>query len=139
MIDEFLRCVVDGASPDGVAGIELPAEIAALLAELPAAVDYGLYAMQTWGVSLSAWLAMSRAYQAAIATLAPAAEAVCSGDRLLARCAPAGACSRNCRSRSTTTATFTGARMSTPTSSRGARCASRSARRASPTRSRPAR
>ena len=83
MIDEFLRSVVDGVAARGIAGVELPAEVAALIAELPAAVDYGLYAMQTWAVSLSVWLAMSRAYQAMIATLEPAARD--GGDRLLAR------------------------------------------------------
>ncbi|HEY6180330.1 MAG TPA: hypothetical protein VIX73_38070, partial [Kofleriaceae bacterium] len=82
MIEEFLRSVVDGVPAPGIAGVELPAEVAALVAELPAAVDYGLYAMQTWAVSLSVWLAMSRAYQAAIAILEPTAR---DGDRLLAR------------------------------------------------------
>jgi hypothetical protein len=67
LIDEFLRCAVDGVRPDGLAGVELPGELAALFGELPAAIDYALYSMQSWAVSLSVWLAMSRAYEALIA------------------------------------------------------------------------
>ena len=67
MIEEFLRCAVDGVRPDGLTAVELPGELAPLFGELPAAIDYALYSMQTWGVSLSVWLAMSRAYEALIA------------------------------------------------------------------------
>jgi hypothetical protein len=69
LIDEFLTTVIDGVPAEGIAGLELPAEISAALAELPAAVDYGLYAMQSWGVSLSVFLGMSRAYEAILAVL----------------------------------------------------------------------
>lgn len=73
MIEEFLRCAVDGVRPDGLTAVELPGELAPLFGELPEAIDYALYSMQTWGVSLSVWLAMSRAYEAliAITTRAP--------------------------------------------------------------------
>ena len=64
LVDEFLATAVDAAPAEGVAGLALPAEVRELLAELPAAVDYGLLGLQTWGVSLSAWLAMARAYRA---------------------------------------------------------------------------
>jgi hypothetical protein len=64
LIEEFLATAVDGAPPDGIAGLELPADVRALLAELPAVMDYGLYGMQAWGTSLSVWLEMSRTYQA---------------------------------------------------------------------------
>jgi hypothetical protein len=42
------------------------------MAQLPAAIDYGLYGLQAWGVSLSVWLAMSRAYEALLAIFEPA-------------------------------------------------------------------
>jgi hypothetical protein len=72
LIDEFLITAVDGAPAPGIAGIELPAELRRTLAELPAAIDYGLYALQSWAVSLSVWLAMSHAYEAILAILAAA-------------------------------------------------------------------
>jgi len=73
MIEEFLRCVVDGVRPDGLAEVALPGELAALFGELPAVLDYALYGKQSWGVSLTAWLAMSRAYEALIAIAATSA------------------------------------------------------------------
>jgi hypothetical protein len=66
LIHEFLATVVDGVTADNVVGRALPAQVQDLLGELPAAIDYGLYALQTWGVSLSAWIALSRAYEAVI-------------------------------------------------------------------------
>jgi hypothetical protein len=63
LIDEFLAAVIDGVPPAGIAEVDLPGEVRALLGELPAAIDYGLHAMQTWGVTLSVWLAMCRAYE----------------------------------------------------------------------------
>ena len=74
MIDEFLAIAVDGVPADGIAGVALPAEIQALLDQLPAAIEYGLLGLQTWGVSLAVWLAMSRAYQALDRILAGAGE-----------------------------------------------------------------
>jgi len=65
LIDEFLATAVDGAPALG----RVPDELGAALSELPAAIDYGLYALQSWGVSLSVWLAMSRAYEAILALL----------------------------------------------------------------------
>jgi hypothetical protein len=77
LIDEFLRTAVDGAPPDGIADLALPAEVDALLAELPAAIDYGLRGFQVWAVTFSLWLAMSRAHQALLAI----AEAAAGDDR----------------------------------------------------------
>jgi hypothetical protein len=77
LVDEFLAIAVDGAPAEGLTGLALPAEVQQLLAQLPAAIDYGLLGLQTWGVSLSVWLAMSRAYQA----LAPLFDAA-GGDHL---------------------------------------------------------
>jgi len=71
MIEEFLAAVVDGAPVQGLDGVELPAEVQRLLAELPAVVDYGLLAAQSWGVALSIFPAMSRCYQAVLAILEP--------------------------------------------------------------------
>ena len=67
MIDEFLSTAVDGVPAEGISELELPSEVQELLSEQPAAVDYGLHGMQAWGVSLSVWLAMSRAYEALVA------------------------------------------------------------------------
>ena len=39
------------------------------LARLPAAIDYGLHGLQTWGVSLEVWLAMSQAHEAVLAII----------------------------------------------------------------------
>jgi hypothetical protein len=64
LVDEFLAIAVDGAPAEGTAGLTLPPEVDELVADLPRAIEYGLLGMQTWGVSLSIWLAMSRAYQA---------------------------------------------------------------------------
>ena len=77
LVDEFLATAIDAAPAEGIEGLALPAEVSALLSELPAAVDYGLFGMQSWGVSLSAWLAMSRAYQ----SISPVFEAA-GGDGL---------------------------------------------------------
>jgi hypothetical protein len=62
--------------PEQLAAVEPPDEVKRLLRELPAALDYGLFGLQIWGVSMSVWLAMSRAYQA----LAKIFDAAC-GDR----------------------------------------------------------
>jgi hypothetical protein len=67
LIDEFLASAVDGVPAEGISGLTLPPEVQDLLSQLPAAVDYGLHALQAWGVSLSVWLAMSRAYEALLA------------------------------------------------------------------------
>jgi hypothetical protein len=69
LVDEFLAIAVDGVPAEGVAGLALPAEVRELMSELPAAIDYGLLGLQTWGVSMSVWLAMSRAYQALAAII----------------------------------------------------------------------
>ncbi|HET9622736.1 MAG TPA: hypothetical protein VFP84_15290 [Kofleriaceae bacterium] len=76
LIHEFLATVFDGVTADNVVGRALPDQVQALLGELPAAIDYGLYAMQAWGVSLSLWIDLSRAYEAAIDVLqaAPASD-----------------------------------------------------------------
>lgn len=67
MVDEFLATAVDGVPAPGIAGLTLPPEVQELMSQLPAAVDYGFYGLQTWGVTLSVWLAMSRAHQALLA------------------------------------------------------------------------
>jgi len=76
MIDEFFSIAIDGVAADHLAGIAPPPEVQQLLAQLPDAIDYGLLGLQTWGITHSVWLAMSRAYQA-IAALFDAA----GGDR----------------------------------------------------------
>lgn len=80
MVDEFLSTFVDGAPADGIYGQDLPAEVQQLLAELPAALDYGFYGLQTWGVSLSVWLGMARAHRDVLAIL-EAAKPASGADR----------------------------------------------------------
>jgi hypothetical protein len=63
LIDEFLGIAIDGVPPPGLEGLVLAPEIEALLGELPTAIDYGLYALQSWGVSLCVWLSMTQAYE----------------------------------------------------------------------------
>jgi len=75
MIEEFLAIAVDGAPAEGLESLELPAEVQAALAELPAAVDYAMYGLQSWALAQSVWLAMSRAYEALRALLGGAAGA----------------------------------------------------------------
>jgi hypothetical protein len=64
LIDEFLTTVIDGIRADGIDEVELPAEVLDLLAELPAAVDYGLLGLMVRGTAMSIWLAMCRTYEA---------------------------------------------------------------------------
>ena len=64
LIDEFLTVAFDGTAVQGAESLELPDEVRALLARLPEVVDYALLGLQTWSVSRSVWLAMSRAYRA---------------------------------------------------------------------------
>ena len=63
LIDEFLSTAFDGTEIEGTEGLELPPEIKGLLAQLPEAIDYALLGLQSWAVSRSIWLAMSRAYR----------------------------------------------------------------------------
>ncbi|HEX7843446.1 MAG TPA: hypothetical protein VF469_38500 [Kofleriaceae bacterium] len=87
LIEEFLATIVDGVPPEGVTVRDLPAEVAALFARLPEAIDYGLHGVQVWAVSASVWIAMSRAYEALLAVLEIAVPAAAGDDwaRLRAR------------------------------------------------------
>jgi hypothetical protein len=71
MMDELLAIAVDGQPAPGVTGDELPAEVRALLDELPAAMDYGFYGMQVWALSYAIWLPMTETYEALTALLDP--------------------------------------------------------------------
>jgi hypothetical protein len=68
MIDEFLAVAVDGAPFE--ADVELPDEVRALLARLPDILDYAMYGLQIWTLTVSSWLAMSAAYVALADVLA---------------------------------------------------------------------
>ena len=72
LIDELFAVVFSPFDAERPGETALPAEIHALLAELPAAVDYALLGLQVWGVSRSVWLAMSRAYRILRGVLGPA-------------------------------------------------------------------
>ena len=63
LIDEFLTTAFSGTSIEGTENLVLPDEIKGLLARLPEAIDYALLGLQSWAVSRSIWLAMSRAYR----------------------------------------------------------------------------
>ena len=75
LIEEFLAIVCDGLRVEGADAVVLPPGVQALLAELPAAIDYGLYALQVWCVVRSTWLAMGRACTALRAMLDTAGDA----------------------------------------------------------------
>jgi hypothetical protein len=83
MMEEFFQTVFDGTPVRGTEALELPAEVQALLAELPAALDYGFLGIQTWTVLFSVWLAMRDAYK----TLREVVESAASsaGERLRER------------------------------------------------------
>lgn len=85
LIDEFLATVFDGAPVQGTDRRELPAEVQAVLSQLPAAVDYGLLGVQVWAVSRSVWLAMSRAAKALRELFETSAGDAGAGGRLRAR------------------------------------------------------
>jgi hypothetical protein len=63
LIDEFLAIAFEGTPVPGADGLELAPEVQDLLSQLPAAVDYALLGLESWAVSRSIWLAMSRAYR----------------------------------------------------------------------------
>jgi hypothetical protein len=69
LIRELLATIVDGVTPHEVHSRARPAQVEHLLAHLPAAIDYGLYALQSWALSMSTWIAMSRACEAVLAVL----------------------------------------------------------------------
>jgi hypothetical protein len=73
MIEEYLAAVIDGIAPDRYAAVEQAPEVQALLAQLTAAIDYGLIGMQVWGLALAVWIAHSEAYEALLAILESAA------------------------------------------------------------------
>jgi hypothetical protein len=85
LIDEFLAAAVDGTPIAGADEVELPEEVARSLHQLPAALEYGLLGLQLWGLTLSTWLEMSRAYERLRTALAPIADTLGStGVRLVA-------------------------------------------------------
>jgi hypothetical protein len=63
MIEDFLATAVEGAPGSELADHALPAGLTALLDELPAIIDYGLYGLQVWAVMFSTAIAMSVAVQ----------------------------------------------------------------------------
>jgi hypothetical protein len=73
LIREFLAVIVDGQPAERTDQRELPAEVRALLEQLPAAIDYGLLGLQVWCISAAAWFAVSRTYEALLAILDQAA------------------------------------------------------------------
>jgi hypothetical protein len=63
LIEEFLGVVFDGTEIRGAEDLVLSPEVQLLLSRLPEAIDYALLGLQSWTVSRSVWLAMSRAYR----------------------------------------------------------------------------
>jgi hypothetical protein len=74
MIEEFLTTVFEGTPVQGSEALVLPAEVRDLMSQLPEATDYALLGLQSWAVSRSVWLAMSRAYKALRAVLETAGD-----------------------------------------------------------------
>jgi len=83
MIDEFLTTVFSGKPEDWDAGLAVAPEVEALMTELPAIVDYALLGFQTWCVTRSVWLAMSRADKALRALFAVTPAEVSAGEAAL--------------------------------------------------------
>ena len=69
MIEEYLAAVIDGVGLERYRGGEQTPEVQALLDQLPAAVDYGLVGLQSWGLALAVWIAHSQAYEALLGVL----------------------------------------------------------------------
>jgi hypothetical protein len=85
LIDEFLVTAVDGVPAEGIEGLQHSDEVAALLAQLPEIVDYGLYGLQIWGLTHSTWLLMSQAYHGLLEVLERCPQRSEVGERLVAK------------------------------------------------------
>jgi hypothetical protein len=62
MIDQFLRLLVEGQDSAEYAQVPLDPEVESALADLEAAVDYGLLGLQAFAVVFSLWPMMTRTY-----------------------------------------------------------------------------
>jgi hypothetical protein len=62
MMQECLRVLVDGKGPPEAGPVVLDAQLEAALADMDAALDYGLYGLQVHAVVSSMWPVMTRAY-----------------------------------------------------------------------------
>jgi hypothetical protein len=62
MIEEFLAVLVDGKGMAEAASVVLDPAVEAALADMDAALDYGLYGLQAFAVVFSLWPVMTRAY-----------------------------------------------------------------------------
>lgn len=62
MMEQLFAVIFDGAGSTAAAR-ELPAEVVALLGQLPDAVDYGFLGLQSWAAARTVWLEMSRAHR----------------------------------------------------------------------------
>lgn len=63
LIDEYLSVIIDAVGLERYEDVEQAAPVRALLAELPCAVDYGLFGMQTWSLMMWGWGQQGQAYQ----------------------------------------------------------------------------
>ncbi|MEQ1758395.1 MAG: hypothetical protein ABL986_08770 [Vicinamibacterales bacterium] len=63
MIQQFIRVLLDGEGAEQADQFAFDAPVAAALAEMDAAFDYGLYGLQVYGAFFSLWPAMTRAYE----------------------------------------------------------------------------
>lgn len=62
MMEQLFAVIFDGAGSTASAR-ELPAEVVALLGQLPDAVEYGFLGLQIWAAARTVWLEMSRAHR----------------------------------------------------------------------------
>jgi hypothetical protein len=67
MMDEFFSVVFEDAPVEGEQQLRHAPEVEALLATLPAAVDYGFLGLSVWAVSRSIWSSMSDVYRELLA------------------------------------------------------------------------
>jgi hypothetical protein len=73
LIDEFLANAVDGVAIQDAEHIEIPAEVQTVLAELPQAMEYGLYGLQVWATGQANLMVISYATEALLGVLEEAA------------------------------------------------------------------
>jgi hypothetical protein len=62
MIDQFLRLLIEGEDSGDYAQVRLDPEVESALADMEAAVDYGLLGLQAFAVVFSLWPVMTRTY-----------------------------------------------------------------------------
>ncbi|MDE2403160.1 MAG: hypothetical protein KGM17_00400 [Sphingomonadales bacterium] len=63
MIEDFLGVILDGTVPLGGLDAALEPELAAVLADVPAAMDYAMLGLESYATVFALWPAMARCYE----------------------------------------------------------------------------